>query len=215
MSEKFSYPAAGRIVETEEELREVFADILAGNVTYSRVRRSVDLVEGGGRWLDLGCGPGGVSFSVADKVDEVVAIDPDSETIRIAKTLFQKPNIQFRQADFFEAGLKDSSFDGVLFLEVIEHVPEPYRFLREIRRVLKPGGKLILSTPNVLSYRAIIRNLRYFTPKWRARSLAKVWDAQMDVRTQEGHLYAWDYGTLARLLRVTGFTADKVVPAGF
>lgn len=215
MTTEFNYPAMGRMLTTEEELREVFAHILAGNVDYSRIRRTIDMVEEGGRWLDLGCGPGGVSYSIADKVDEVVAIDPDAETIKIAKTIFQKPNIKFKKADFFDQEFQESTFDGVLFLEVIEHVLDPYRFLKEIHRVLRPGGYLILSTPNALSYRSIVRNFRYFTSAWMRRSLSKVWANNIDARTQEGHIFAWDFGTLARLLRASGFSQDAVMLAGF
>jgi SAM-dependent methyltransferase len=44
---------------------------------------------------------------------------------------------------------RDAAFDGVIATEVIEHVRHPYRLLREIRRVLRPDGHLLLSTPNV------------------------------------------------------------------
>jgi len=55
-----------------------------------------------------------------------------------------------------DARYEDSCFDVILLFEVIEHLPEPLPFIKEIRRILKPGGILLLSTGNALSWTAAI-----------------------------------------------------------
>ena len=94
-----------------------------------------------GRLLDVGCGtkPYQVLFAAAD---DYVGLEYDSPENRVAK-----------RADYFYDGnafpFEDASFDGVICNEVLEHVFNPDQFLREIFRVLKPSGDLLLSVPFV------------------------------------------------------------------
>ena len=60
----------------------------------------------------------------------------------------------------------DERFDCLVSIEGIEHVENPWHVLREANRVLKPGGKLLLTTPNVLSLKSRVTNLFYGYPKW-------------------------------------------------
>jgi SAM-dependent methyltransferase len=57
------------------------------------------------------------------------------------------PSEKFRQTDLLSLDFPDDHFDGVLSLETLEHSPSPQRFLREMFRVLKPGGQLVLTCP--------------------------------------------------------------------
>jgi SAM-dependent methyltransferase len=93
-----------------------------------------------GRLLDVGCGT--KPYRSLFAVDTYIGLDIDSETSR-------KRGI----ADHFYDGnvfpFADSSFDAVLCNQVLEHVFNPDEFLGEIVRVLKPGGKLLLTVPFV------------------------------------------------------------------
>jgi len=74
----------------------------------------------------------------------VTGVEPDPHAARYAA---RKKGIKTINATLESAALPDSSVDAVVMLHVIEHVPDPVGTLREIRRILKPGGHLILETP--------------------------------------------------------------------
>lgn len=191
----------------------------AGRLRNSRHRAVMDLVEGA-RVLDLGCDIGVIAQAVAGKADQVLAIDIRPETIEIARGFFVAANVEYRLGDLFELGLSDSSFDCVLFLETVEHAEDPVTFLREIHRLLRPGGVLILSTPNALSYYELLRQLVRWWPSFRSdagirRLAAKVGSEAVGTGTEEDHLYAWTWETLYRLVWRCGFRYDDHRRVGF
>ena len=100
--------------------------------------------------LDVGCGPCVIAGIVKLRFDaDVYGVDCDSTFVDQAKT----KGIKVYGCDL-ESGsfpFADGSFDYVLFIEVLEHLAKPENCLKEIARVLKPNGILILSTPNLTS----------------------------------------------------------------
>jgi len=101
-----------------------------------------------GTVADLGAGQGALSVELARLGFEVYACDACTEEFR-AHGL---PNIRFDVTDLNQRFLyPDGMFDVVCGVEIIQHVENPRHFLRECRRILKAGGTLIPSTPNVLS----------------------------------------------------------------
>lgn len=108
-----------------------------------------------GRVLDAGCGGGGMPLSLADEARLVVGIDLVDRFRDAGARLAGeqgRTNLAFAQADGQALPFVDASFDAVLSHAVIEHVADAPRYLRECRRVLKPGGWLYLSTAPYLSF---------------------------------------------------------------
>lgn len=101
-----------------------------------------------GKVLEPGCGEGRGIELLSAQAGEYVALDKIQEVIDRLKSKFD--NVDFRQAVFppFE-GLEDNTFDVVISFQVIEHIQDDKLFLEEIHRVLKPGGKAIITTPNI------------------------------------------------------------------
>ncbi|RWK09368.1 class I SAM-dependent methyltransferase [Mesorhizobium sp.] len=97
----------------------------------------------GGRVLDFGCGIG----LVCDMVDanKYAGVDIDARVIEIARS--RNPNGRFYTLDQMDS-LEGEVFDTVVGLAIIEHLPDPLRFLNDARRRLAPGGRLVLTTPN-------------------------------------------------------------------
>src|SRR5215510_14710868 len=118
-------------------------------------RRTVDRELGflvpylrlGMRILDCGCGPGTITTGVAEFVapGEVVGIDIEPSQIEAARRRAVGcglPSAHFEVANVYELPFPDASIDAAYAHTVIQHVREPLRALREIRRVLAPGGLL-------------------------------------------------------------------------
>ena len=107
-----------------------------------------------GRVLDLGCGDGDYSWGLKKLGYDVVPCDMDSERFRFHdEMLFKSFNI------INKLPFEDQSFDYILLMEVIEHLPNPYEVMEELSRILKKGGVLIVSTPNILSLKSRFRYL--------------------------------------------------------
>ncbi len=107
-----------------------------------------------GRLLDAGCGGGGMCVSFGEETSSVVGIDL-SDRFRDAGTRLAAErgvtNVSFAQADGTALPFPDAAFDVVLSHAVIEHVPDPLGYLREVRRVTRPGGRVFLQTAPYLS----------------------------------------------------------------
>jgi SAM-dependent methyltransferase len=109
----------------------------------------------GGSVLDAGCGGGGMPLSFAEEARQVVGIDLAPRFADAGHRLAAERglrNLHFARADGQALPFPDASFDMVLSHAVIEHVADAARYLRELARVLKPGGTMYLSTAPYLSF---------------------------------------------------------------
>ncbi|MDO8541524.1 MAG: class I SAM-dependent methyltransferase [Opitutaceae bacterium] len=96
--------------------------------------------------IEVGCGDGSFTTDLARKFSSVTAIDISSG--QIAENAVRLPTITFRQHDVSETfPFEDSSFGVVWCSEVLEHLFDPAFALREIRRILRPGGRLLVTVP--------------------------------------------------------------------
>jgi ubiquinone/menaquinone biosynthesis C-methylase UbiE len=98
--------------------------------------------------LEIGCGEGYGSSLISEMALRVTAADNDKSVIEYAKSKYKKDNLEFIHFDGLTLPFTDSTFDTVVLFQVIEHIKEDKAFLKEIKRVLKTSGRLILTTPN-------------------------------------------------------------------
>ncbi|MFA5890150.1 MAG: class I SAM-dependent methyltransferase [Actinomycetota bacterium] len=105
---------------------------------------------GGMRVLDAGSGEGYGTDILADTARRVVGVDLDAEIVRRAAAVYSRPG--FQPANLVSLPFRNASFDAVVSLQVIEHLHTPHEFIAECARVMTPGGLLILSTPNRLTF---------------------------------------------------------------
>lgn len=122
--------------------------------------------------LDVGCGDASHLMMVNNETTTLAGIDPDIQSIEEAKKNF--PNGIFKVGYAEKLPFQDNTFDCVLFSDVIEHVSDDRKSLKEICRVLKPNGKLLLTTPHLgLFFLLDPLNYSYFISKLLRRNPKK------------------------------------------
>ena len=165
--------------------------------TAVRSRVALELVPPmkGARVLDVGCGDGTMLCEVARKVEGGRLFGVDISELAAREAAGKGVPVAVADA---EGGLpfKDGSFDLVICSEVLEHLFSPERALDEIRRVLKPTGRLIVSVPNMGYIRKRILLLLGRSP------LEPEYPA---------HIRFWTLQSFRALLERRGFSVEKVL----
>ena len=117
----------------------------------------------GKRVLEIACGRGGFAARLAGMTQpppKLVASDLSTAALVKGKAFAKQASLQtivWEAGDAQMLGHPDASFDTVISCETIEHVPEPRAALAEFARVLKPGGRLFLTTPNYMGLMGLYR----------------------------------------------------------
>jgi ubiquinone/menaquinone biosynthesis C-methylase UbiE len=157
----------------------------------------VRLVGTGGRVLDIGCRAGSLTRYYADGND-VVGVDVDRDALRLFRERLSL-EAHWVDIDCDSLPFPDASFDVVACTEVLEHLRFPSNALAEIRRVLKPDGRLVGSVPNATRLRNRWRflvgtlnedptHLRMYSPDTLRDELAAVFRT-VDITPVSGHLF--------------------------
>ena len=165
----------------------------------------------GAHILDVGCGDGALVFAAASHGAEATGVDPDPAMLAAARTRADKDGIT---AAFLEGRIErlpfpDAAFDVVVSITVLCFVPDASASVREMVRVLRPGGRLVLGELGRWSLWAIIRRVRGWlgSATWKAahfrtgtelRALAK--QAGLSVTAIRGAVFYPPVGLFARAL---------------
>ena len=152
-----------------------------------------------GRLLDVGCG-NGAFLELAQKSGWTVT---GTEYSPYAAG-YVKDNLvpDVFQGELFDAGYKDASFDAVTMWHVLEHVTDPKRYLKEVCRLLKPSGLLLLAVPNVNDY---VMQAAYTVARFRRPRLFSAHD-------REVHLFHFSARTIKALVEAAGFSCAGIGP---
>jgi len=178
----------------EYELRneENFFNLMKLGLQDIRFFRRISPLDQGGKFLDVGCATGMLLGYMRERGWNVQGVELCRESA--------EHGMRTRKVDIFigtleQAGFSASSFSVVHFSHLIEHVPDPKAFLLEIRRILAPGGYVVVVTPNIDGLQA-----RLFRERWRS--------AIAD------HLTLFSKTTLRAMLRCTGYQILQTVTWG-
>lgn len=129
---------------------ETFATVedLVGYLMHAKAYDEAISMVKGAEVLDLGCNVGYGAALLRPHCARVIAVDVNEAALAEARKRYGDRDIAFRAVDGRRLPFADESFDVVVSFQVIEHVPDPDQFLGEIRRVLRRGGRAVLTTPN-------------------------------------------------------------------
>lgn len=163
-----------------------------------RIRKCVSIISGlpVGTVLDIGCATGDWAKYWMERGWQCLGLDINTESVELSAA----KGIDARLCDLNKEPIPfpDACADLVFAGEVIEHLVDTDGFLREVRRCLKPGGHLLLTTPNLASLENRLRLALGFYPMWMNYSL-------------EGacHIRAYNPRVLKKQLRAHGFSIVK------
>ncbi|HVA11799.1 MAG TPA: class I SAM-dependent methyltransferase [Stellaceae bacterium] len=175
--------------------------------------------------LDVGCGDGALVCAAASRGAEATGVDPDPAMLAAARTRADKDGIT---AAFLEGRIErlpfpDAAFDVVVSITVLCFVPDASVAMREMARVLRPGGRLVLGELGRWSLWALIRRLRGWlgSATWKAahfrtgtelRALAK--QTGLSVTAIRGAVFYPPVGILARVLAPLDSSLGRVTTVG-
>jgi SAM-dependent methyltransferase len=158
----------------------------------ANAHRLLGLIPAGGRLLDIGCACGFLLVAARERGFAVQGVEMSAWASQHARDAY---GLDVRTGSLEGAGLPAATYDAVVMADVIEHLTEPRRTVQAIHRVLRPGGRLLLLTPDVGSALA-----RVLGPRW--------WGLLDD------HYFYFSRRTLGRFLGGEGFTVERISALG-
>lgn len=161
--------------------------------------RSLDAIESRnfihrGTLLDIGCGYGFFLEMARQRGWCVSGIEPCLHARKYAEL----NGIKIDSGSLFERGYQDETFDAVTAFYVLEHLPDPLKYLKEINRILKPGGLLLVRLPHT-------------TPLVKFLKILKISNGLYDVPS---HLSDFSPHTISLALNKSGFNEIHTFPGG-
>lgn len=118
-----------------------------------------EMLNTGSKVLDLGCGSGRWTKYMADKAGFIEAVDPSEAVFSAASVYGDLPNVRFSQAGVDTIPFKDESFDFVISLGVLHHIPDTSKALFELMKKLKSGGFALIYLYYALDNRGFLYRL--------------------------------------------------------
>ncbi len=172
--------------------------------------RATGLDPAAARVLDIGCSTGILTLHYGGFFTKVVGIDIDDGAIEWARRNRAAENIEYRVGDSMELPFPDGDFDIVTCTHIYEHVPDAEIMIREINRVLRPGGLCYFAAENRLRLWDGHSNLPLITvlPKPLADLSLRIAGRGRD--RYETHLTVWGLRSLVQNFEVLDFTQRVV-----
>lgn len=177
----------------------------------NRFEAAVSVPGTGDKLLDIGCGNGYLIYQYRNRYRQLIGLEFSPERLRHAKNNLENINfIGYTGSAEKMSMIEDESIDRVIGVDVIEHIPDVYESVFEIFRVLKPGGDLIITTPNVASFRRRLQLLFGRFPSTSQPNEGVTDEPMLD----GGHLHYFTYRSLRLVLKKGGFAISNSMGYG-
>jgi ubiquinone/menaquinone biosynthesis C-methylase UbiE len=159
--------------------------------------------------IDVGCFTGAFVREASRRFPDKTGIDNFEDNIRIARLLFPEMADRFQKMSVYRLDIADASADCVTLQEVLEHLEGAALAIKEVNRVLKKGGALIVSVPNPFYLWRIVTflccEIGNAWRRWRGQPPRLSMEVLCKEIEWDRHIYAWTPTTLLTLLATNGF----------
>jgi ubiquinone/menaquinone biosynthesis C-methylase UbiE len=172
----------------------------------------------GGKVLELASGDGSVALTLLQacpNIDSYVASDISTPRLERIRNVVADPRLQVRAVNAEDVSqLEGEQFDAVIMIALIEHLVDPLGAMREIRKLVRPGGFVYLDTPNIAKYTQRLKLLSGKFPSTASKNEGlTTFDNQPVDLHDEGHLHYFTFRSLSRMLiQRCGFRSTTPVP---
>lgn len=161
---------------------------------FRKVREYIQRIEG--EVLDIGSADGVFTKQIQEGTGaKVIGIDVRKASVDWANRHWKDKRMHFQVGDAHELAFEDARFDAVFALEVLEHIEDPKRVLKEIKRVLKKGGHAVLLVPTDIWY------FKFLWDNFWTKFRGKVWN--------DTHLQSFQNDSLIDLAKKVGFSVER------
>jgi 2-polyprenyl-3-methyl-5-hydroxy-6-metoxy-1,4-benzoquinol methylase len=190
---------------TAEQCRALFRALSL----FDRQIKVLERIEGN-TIVDIGCYTGAFVHEASRRFPDktVIGVDYFEDNIRIAHLLYPEIRDRFQKMSIYRLAIADGSVDCVTLQEVLEHLEGAALAIKEVNRVLRQGGVLVVSVPNPLCAWRMAKfvwlELGNALRRWRGRSPRLAPELLSDIEWDR-HVYAWTPQTLLALLVSNGF----------
>lgn len=174
---------------------------MSGYVPYNERRhrahaKLLDAVGTGKRVLELGCSSGYLAKPLRERGNTIVGVELDAEAAREAEQWCER--VIVGDLETAPLPLEPASFDVLLCGDVIEHLRDPVAVLARLRPLLKPGGRLVLSTPNIANW---AMRLSLLAGRWRYTDRGFL---------DHTHVHFFTRATLVEAVQDAGYRVERV-----
>jgi len=197
---KLSYPY---------DLEEVYGEISNRGYAYAydnRRRITIRLLAGalpvGAKILDIAAAQGNFSLTLAEMGYDVTWNDLREDLEGYTRLKYERGNIQFAPGNVFDLHFP-TLFDAVLITEIIEHVAHPDDFLVKIAQLVKPGGYIIMTTPNGAYFRNTL-------PRFSDCSDPSIYEAMQFKPNSDGHIFLLYPDEITQLASRAGLEVEVI-----
>jgi 2-polyprenyl-3-methyl-5-hydroxy-6-metoxy-1,4-benzoquinol methylase len=167
--------------------------------------------------LDAGCGEGFGTVTLTETASSVLGVDYSEDAIAACRKKWEAPNLSFRRLDLTHPDAFDEQFDLVLNFQVLEHIQDELPFLEGLKARIKPGGRLMLTTPNALkSFSENPYHVREYTSD-QLRALLEQVFSEVEIHGMHGNekVAAFDAGrerAVKKILRLDTLGLRNLLP---
>lgn len=185
----------------QHDMREIWDRSIAPHI-WNQYHNQLDYYLGiagddGKAILDVGCAQGTLALLLAERGHHVTAVDLRPAFLDYARSRHTHGDISFLAANVLEDDIP-GSYDLIYANQIVEHLVYPDRLLLRLLQLLKPGGRLVMTTPNG-DY------LKNTLPSFRQLGDVKDWEHMQHTADGDGHFYAYLGGELSGLFDAAGF----------